>query len=122
MAKRIARLLPNGRLVLWGLSRIDGRVTAVIGAGEVDTVRVELNEWLDTGETVAASALADQSGVTITKTNNATSVDLSVSDVISCGRSDLTVTTSTGRKRVLPMAFMLPGGADAYDAYRDAEW
>lgn len=117
MPKRIVRLMPNSRQVTWGLSLIDGRICAVIGEGEQDVIRVELTEWLDSGETVASSALSDQSGVTLTKSNNSTSVDLTVSGVTGTGEADLTVTTSTGRKRVLRLGFRVPEAVPAGDDY-----
>jgi len=123
MPQRIARMLPNGREVLWGCSRIGGRITMVIAEGEVDTFRAQLNEWLDAGETVASSALSEQSGVTLTATNNSTSVDLAVSGVTWTGAAKLTITTSTGRKRLLALGFCVPEAALTvdlgYDAYSD---
>lgn len=117
MPKRVVRLVPNGRRVTWGLSLIDGRITAVIGEGEQDVVRVELTEWLDAAETVASSALSEQSGVTLAKSNNSTSVDLTVSGVTGTGEADLAITTSTGRKRVLQLGFRVPEAVPAGDDY-----
>ncbi len=122
MPKRIHRSLPNGREVLWGLSRIGKRITAIIGEGEQDIVRVELNEWLDSGETIASSALSELSGATITRSNNATSVDLTVSGVTSTGEAILTVTTSTSRKKAFALGFRTPDAAHAWDAYREVAW
>lgn len=122
MPKRILRILPNGREVLWGLSRIGGRVTSVIAEGEADVARIELNEWLDSGETISTSAISEQSGVTLSKSNNPTSVDLIMSGVTGNGEALLTITTSTGRKKAIALGFTTPDHACEPDAYRCVGW
>lgn len=121
MPKRIVRVLENGRHVSRGASMYHGRHTMVLDEGETDIVRIECNEWLDSGETVSASALSDQSGVTITKRNNSTSVDLTCSGVTSNGEAALSITTSAGRVKVVPLRWRVPERARVLDAYDFAD-
>ena len=120
MAKRIVRELPNGRFVTQGLVRPQpyGPYLAVIAEGEADIIRIELTTWLDASETVSSSALSDQSGATISKSNGSTYVDLTVSGVTDCGRATLTITTSAGRIKVVDLQFATPQAAAQCDAYR----
>jgi hypothetical protein len=122
MPKRIVRLLPNGRRVTWGCFFVSDRVTAIIAEGETDILRVELNEWLDSGETIASSALAEQTGVTITKANNTTSVDLTISGVTWEGEAMLSITTSAGRVRKLGLTFAVPEAAQPSDHWRSVAY
>lgn len=122
MAKRIVRILPNGREVTRGVSRIRGILTAVIAEDEVDALRLELTDWLNAGETIASSALSNQSGVTLVKTNNPTSVDLTASGVTCNGEATLKVTTTSGRVKSLVLGFRTPDMATDEDAYRCVGW
>jgi hypothetical protein len=110
MPKRILRALDNDRYVTRGLFQNEprGPFVAIQAEGETDLYRVELDRWLDTGETVSASALSEECGATILKSEGPTYIDLTVSGVSSYGEAKLTVTTSASRVKVIELAWCTP--------------
>lgn len=118
MPKRIARLLPNNRETLYGLSRIEDLIFAHLGAGDTDVARIDLGWWLDDGETITAAALADTRGPTWSATHTATAVDVTIAAAHDDGEAKLTVTTSAGRVKVLKLGCVCPSAERHIDDYR----
>lgn len=116
MPKRQIAVSRNGRDVLFGVHSKDhfDRYWAVQDRDEIVDYRIELKNWLDTGETVASTA-ETTSGLTATPTINSTSVDYIIQG---SGCFETEITTSGGLKKIIRMDVVDPSWDVRHGFYR----
>lgn len=115
MPKRHIAISKNNRDVLYGVHKklCFDRYWAVQDDGEIIDYRIELKNWLDTGETIA-STTETTSGVTAIPTLNSTSVDYVIEG---CGCLESTITTSAGLKKVVKIDIVDPSRGEGIGHY-----
>lgn len=120
MPKRHIGINRNNKDVLFGVhskSSFD-RYWAVQDRDEAIDYRIELKDWLDSGETIQTVTESSNS-LTSSKTVNTTSVDYLLEG---CGYLEATITTTSGNKKTVKLDIVDPcrnytHGYRAYEGY-----
>lgn len=97
MPKRHISLVKNGKDVLFGVmaKQFSDFYWAQQDRNEKIEYRVNLEHWLDAGETIASTSETSP-GIAVSKTINSTSVDYTIEGQ---GYLDAIITTSSGAKK-----------------------
>lgn len=120
MPKRHIGINRNNKDVLYGVhAKTDyDRYWATQNDSEAISYRIELKDWLDSGEAIQTVEESSNS-LTLNKTVNITSVDYLIEG---CGYLEVTITTTTGQSKTVKLDITDPcrhysHGYSSYEGY-----